>query len=81
MQIIIRGKASGKEVKKLSVSMQDQNKNLLDFLRENQVAVASSCDGDNVCKLCKTDKNILVCNFTVIDYYNNIGNTITFDYL
>lgn len=58
-KIIVKGLASGKTVTELNSP--DQAINLLDFLRENNIPIASSCRGEGVCKKCVFNKDKLAC--------------------
>ncbi|WP_408096748.1 hypothetical protein ACJVC5_17060 [Peredibacter sp. HCB2-198] len=68
MQIItIVGKASGRE-QKLEVSEVDHTQNLLFWLRDRGITIASSCDGDGVCKRCNIQHGWLTCQMTVGEF-------------
>lgn len=68
MQVItIVGKASGTE-KELSVKPEDLSRNLLFWLRDQGVTIASSCDGEGVCKRCYIQHNWLTCEMTLGEF-------------
>lgn len=68
MQIItIVGKASGRE-QRLEVEGRDYSQNLLFWLRDQGVTIASSCDGDGVCKRCYIQNGWLTCQMTVGEF-------------
>jgi ferredoxin len=76
-KIIVKGLASGKTVSqlnspKLSIS-------LLDFLRQNNIPIASSCQGEGICKKCVFNKDKLACK--LILPLDNEDLTIEIDYL
>jgi Na+-transporting NADH:ubiquinone oxidoreductase subunit NqrF len=43
----------------------DLDKNLLRFLREKGITIASSCDGEGVCKKCSIQNDWLTCKLTL----------------
>jgi Na+-transporting NADH:ubiquinone oxidoreductase subunit NqrF len=67
VRIIIVGNAS-KTRKAISVTPEDLKQNLLKWLRQNQVTIASSCDGEGVCKKCVIQNDWLTCQMTVEDF-------------
>lgn len=68
MQIIrVCGQASGREYL-LTVEEQDLELKLLDFLRKNNITIASSCDGAMICKKCIIQDGILSCRPTVKEF-------------
>lgn len=70
MQIItIVGKASGRE-QKLCVNRDDLSQNLLFWLRDQGVTIASSCDGEGVCKRCYIQHGWLTCQMTLEEFFN-----------
>ena len=78
--IVLNGLASGKKWQ-LKVSTHDLDRTLLDFLRIHNIPVASSCDGDKVCQLCKVNENLLACNLLVKEIINQYNSTIEITYL
>lgn len=82
MQLItLEGTASGK-VWELEVHRQrDLELTLLDFLRAHKIPVASSCDGEKICKLCRVNEDILACSVLVKDIINTYNSRITISYL
>lgn len=68
MQISILGKASGR-VTTLSVRQDDLSQNLLKWLRQNGITIASSCDGEGVCKKCGIQNEWLTCELTLKDFF------------
>lgn len=68
MQVItIVGKASGTE-KELSFKQEDLSRNLLFWLRDQGVTIASSCDGEGVCKRCYIQHKWLTCEMTLKEF-------------
>lgn len=57
MQLIIKGHASKSVVKKIPCVEQNIGMTLLQVLRDNDVPIASSCDGQKVCELCTIKLN------------------------
>lgn len=43
----------------------DLEKNLLSWLREKGITIASSCDGEGVCKKCSIQNDWLTCKLTL----------------
>ena len=76
--IIVKGLASQKIIKELSVQPDQLDMLLLDFLTQNKLPIASSCNGMAACHKCVFNKKILSCTAKVREY---IGKTIEFDYL
>jgi ferredoxin len=70
MQIILHGLASGRS-QIIEVQSLDLNKTLLDFLRERDVPIASSCAGEGVCKKCVIQNEWLTCMMTVEQFLKN----------
>lgn len=44
------------------------NEMLLDWLRKNSVTIASSCDGEGVCKKCGIQNGWLTCELTLGEF-------------
>ncbi len=67
MQVIVRGLASGREY---PVSYENKNlsENMLYFLRSQGITIASSCDGEGVCKKCGIQKGWLTCELTLEEF-------------
>ncbi len=80
MQFQVTGKCSGKTYK-LAIAEQDLNKTMLNFLREKEIGIASSCRGEKVCHLCAINSDILSCAITVKDFWQQHGPNIIIDYL
>lgn len=79
--LIIFGRAS-KTYAQIEIKKDDLQKNLLQWLVENKVTVASSCGGHGVCKKCHIQKSWLTCQITV-DQFIKLEPSLTlyFDYL
>ncbi len=67
MQVIVRGLASGK-LTPVNYEQQDLRKDLLKFLRGKGITIASSCDGEGVCKKCGIQNGWLTCELTLEDF-------------
>ena len=75
--ITIYGEAS-KRSKVIEVSKIDLSKDLLTFLHEKSIPIASSCRGMGSCCMCRFNETELTCQNKVSSYLNEI---IRFDYL
>jgi ferredoxin len=49
----------------LSCEIPKDSPTLLDFLRSKNIPIASSCDGEGICKKCKFNTNTLACQVTL----------------
>lgn len=64
-EIIIKGTASQKILLQTTLDQNLEATNLMNFLRENNIPIASSCNGEGVCKKCIVNTNILSCQTTI----------------
>ncbi|MBY0415509.1 MAG: hypothetical protein K2Q18_15155 [Bdellovibrionales bacterium] len=85
-RLLIYGGANQKIVHTFELLDSDlSDKSLLEFLRDHQVPVASSCLGDGVCKKCVTKnstKTFLTCEVTLLELFQNTNEeTLCFPYL
>jgi hypothetical protein len=64
VQITVVGKASGRETL-LALSNHDLTKNLMFYLRDRGITIASSCDGEGVCQKCAIQCGWLTCQLTL----------------
>lgn len=62
--IRVKGRASG-TTRTIEVPESDLDELLLFWLRKNGVTIASSCDGEGVCKRCEIQNGWLTCQMTV----------------
>jgi ferredoxin len=62
--IEIMGLASGTS-KILPYSGNELDENLLKWLRKNEITIASSCDGEGVCKKCVIQNDWATCELTL----------------
>ena len=62
--ITIKGLASGRTTTLKAVDA-DYGVNLLVWLREQGITIASSCDGEGVCKKCSIQNDWLTCEMTL----------------
>lgn len=69
--IVVYGRASQKDIMKISPTANDLDKNLMDFLRENGLPIASSCLGKGQCKHCIINGYLLSCSVTVKEFLRN----------
>ncbi|MFL5783530.1 MAG: hypothetical protein ACJ76H_02900 [Bacteriovoracaceae bacterium] len=67
MQVIVRGLASGRDYP-VSYENSDLKNDLLHFLRGKGVTIASSCDGEGVCKKCVIQNGWLTCELTLEEF-------------
>lgn len=72
-KIEIWGIASKKLLLAKNINKIELNVNTLSWLRENNIPIASSCDGDGVCKKCTINQDILSCQTTLKDLLNSQG--------
>ena len=83
--LIIFGKASQKEIKKYIISINDLNLNLMEFLLDKGIPVASSCNGDAVCLKCIVtvkDEKILSCQCDIAELFKDQDSvTVVMSYL
>ena len=81
MQIEIKGKASGRS-EFISYKDLDLTDVLLTFLRKKGITIASSCDGEGVCKKCVIQNDWLTCEMTLKEFLQRQPNgQITVGYL
>ncbi len=67
MQVIVRGKASGREYP-VSYEKKNLSEDMLYFLRSKGITIASSCDGEGVCKKCGIQNGWLTCELTLEEF-------------
>lgn len=67
MQVTVRGLASGKLVP-VNYELSDLPLDLLTFLRAKGITIASSCDGEGVCKKCQIQEGWLTCELTLEEF-------------
>ena len=84
-KIIVFGSARQKTVKTIDVLESDLDQNLMTFLQDHGIPVASSCSGDGVCLKCKVtieSKILLSCQLKVRELLVSQSScTVTFSYL
>lgn len=70
--IIVFGKASNKIVKAIPIPTDyRQDLSLMDFLREKNITIASSCGGVGTCQKCTVNEHLLSCQITLKDFILN----------
>lgn len=79
-KIIVHGKASGKSWI-LELEINDYLKTVLDFLREKDIPLASSCRGLGTCKKCTINQTLLACQLTIQEFIEKNGDEILIGYL
>jgi ferredoxin len=67
MRITIHGSASGRE-QFFELEDSERSENLMDWLRKKKVTIASSCDGEGVCKKCAIQEGWLTCQLTMEEF-------------
>lgn len=67
MQIEVIGTASGKS-RFIDYEASETDELLLFFLRKKGITIASSCDGEGVCKRCDIQNGWLTCRLTLEDF-------------
>lgn len=77
MQIEIKGKASGRSVF-IDYETQDLQEILLTFLRRKGITIASSCDGEGVCKKCDIQNGWLTCELTLEEFLQRQPDKIVY---
>ena len=83
-KISIRGLASGTLVKDIEITKDDLALTLMEFLRRENIPVASSCYGEGICKKCvvKLEKDEeLSCLISVKNILEKQISTISISYL
>ncbi|HXH75183.1 MAG TPA: hypothetical protein VNJ08_09480 [Bacteriovoracaceae bacterium] len=65
--IKVVGLASGR-VTELNFAEQDMGIDLLTWLRSRGITIASSCDGEGVCKKCNIQNDWLTCELTLREF-------------
>ena len=83
--LVIYGRASQKEIKKIIITPNDSKLNLMEFLVANGIPVASSCNAEGVCLKCILTINgeeILSCQYSMADIFkDNDSVTVNLSYL
>lgn len=67
-EIEVFGMASNSVVQKIIIQEVDLIKNLMDFLREKGLPIASSCLGKMQCKKCVINGYLMSCSVSVKEY-------------
>jgi Na+-transporting NADH:ubiquinone oxidoreductase subunit NqrF len=67
VQVIVKGLASGRDYP-VSYEQCDLEVDLLHFLRGKGITIASSCDGEGVCKKCVIQNGWLTCELTLEEF-------------
>jgi len=67
VQVTVHGLASGKFFP-VTFDATDLTTDLLTFLREKGITIASSCDGEGVCKKCVIQEGWLTCELTLEEF-------------
>lgn len=67
MQVKVKGLASGR-ITSVDYIAADLSTDLLHFLRGKGITIASSCDGEGVCKKCVIQNDWLTCELTLEEF-------------
>ena len=67
MRITIIGLASGRR-QDLDLASSELSDILMDWLRKKNITIASSCDGEGVCKKCVIQNDWLTCQLTMEEF-------------
>lgn len=73
MQVEVLGLASGRRII-LPLKAYETQENLLKWLRSKGITVASSCDGEGVCKKCDIQNGWLTCRMTLAEFLQRQPN-------
>jgi Na+-transporting NADH:ubiquinone oxidoreductase subunit NqrF len=73
VQITIKGQASGRS-QFVTYDELDLQEVLLYFLRKKGITIASSCDGEGVCKKCSIQNDWLTCEMTLEEFLQRQPN-------
>ncbi len=84
-ELLIYGEASEKLLKIIEVDAKQLNETLMNFLLKNNIPVASSCNGEGVCKKCQVkigNEVVLSCQIRMKKLFISASTyTIKFSYL
>lgn len=72
--LTVRGGASGKILKSLSITENETQQVLMYYLQSHGIPVASSCDGEGVCLKCKMQfqgQTIISCQLKLGELFHN----------
>ena len=83
--LVIYGRASQKEIKKIIITTRDSKLKLMELLQNYHIPVASSCNGEGICLKCIVtinDEKILSCQYEIADIFKDRDSvTVVFSYL
>jgi Na+-transporting NADH:ubiquinone oxidoreductase subunit NqrF len=74
-RIIVKGNASQKIILTDTIEQSLLNQNVLTYLQSKSLPIASSCNGEGICKKCIINNNLLACTLllkNLIDHTNSI---------
>ena len=73
----IFGLASNKLVKTIKLPTPiDKNITLMDFLLQNNITIASSCNGEGTCHKCIVNNHLISCQMTLEMYLLTFSDTM-----
>lgn len=73
-ELIIYGGASQKKVLSIKLNQEELNENLMTFLLNHKINIASSCNGEGVCQKCiiwQDEKSYLSCQIHLSEIFKN----------
>lgn len=73
-QLIVRGRASGKILKRFSITENEFPQVLMYYLQSNGLPIASSCNGEGICLKCQIDFHdqiLISCQVKLGDLFHN----------
>lgn len=73
-ELIIYGGASQKKVLSINLNHEELNQNLMTFLLNHKINIASSCNGEGVCQKCiiwQDEKSFLSCQIQLSEIFKN----------
>ncbi len=80
MQITVYGQSS-KTTKQFEVITSDLDLTMLQWLRDHNIPIASSCRGLGICDKCLINERHLSCEYTVKRYLDEVGTQVNVSYL
>ena len=80
MQLKVIGLSSKKDFY-IRYTKDEEESNLLKFLRSKNIPIASSCRGEMVCQKCIVNKSVLSCSLTLKEYLKEHSSEIEVSYI
>jgi Na+-transporting NADH:ubiquinone oxidoreductase subunit NqrF len=70
----VRGQASGKILLHIDIQESQLDLTMLNFLSSKGITIASSCQGEGVCRKCVINAQLLTCQITLRKYLTDYPN-------